>query len=127
MLVYDRPCPVFHPDEPKDLEKLVTQREELRKAVFEQAYIKHHSKYVSFWSEVAALESAVEAGIAKAAVTGPAASAYNKQFKPQRVPVTCFHVISTHSPHRASRIDKRPVAVIDIGATSIRMADRGNR
>ena len=62
MLVYDRPCPVFHPDDPKDLEKLVAQREELRRAVFDPAYVKHHSKYVSFWSEVAAQESALAAG-----------------------------------------------------------------
>lgn len=62
MLVYDRPCPVFQPNEPKDLEKLVKQREELRRAVFDPAYVKHYSKYVSFWSEVAAQEAAV-AGI----------------------------------------------------------------
>ena len=62
MLVYDRPCPVFHPDDPKDMEKLVEQREELRQAVFDPAYVKHHNKYVSFWSELAAQEAAV-AGI----------------------------------------------------------------
>jgi ABC-type nitrate/sulfonate/bicarbonate transport system ATPase subunit len=62
MVVYDRPCPVFQPDDPKDLEKLVEQREQLRRAVFDPAYIKHHSKYVSFWSEVAVQEAAV-AGI----------------------------------------------------------------
>ena len=59
MVVYDRPCPVFHPDEPKDLEKLVAQREELRRAVFDPAYVKHHSKYVSFWTELAAQEASV--------------------------------------------------------------------
>jgi NitT/TauT family transport system ATP-binding protein len=53
MIVYDRPCPVFHPDDPKDFSKLVTQREELRKAVFDENYIKEHSKYVSFWEELA--------------------------------------------------------------------------
>lgn len=52
-IVYDRPSPVFLPDEPKDLERLVAQREELRKAVFDPAYVKHHSKYVSFWHELA--------------------------------------------------------------------------
>jgi NitT/TauT family transport system ATP-binding protein len=62
MVVYDRPCPVFQPDVPKDLEKLVAQREELRRAVFDPANVKHHSKYVSFWSEVAAQEASV-AGI----------------------------------------------------------------
>jgi len=62
MVVYDRPCPVFQPDDPKDVEKLVEQREQLRRAVFDPAYVKHHSKYVSFWSELAAQEAAV-AGI----------------------------------------------------------------
>ncbi|MEZ6133516.1 MAG: ATP-binding cassette domain-containing protein [Pirellulaceae bacterium] len=56
MVVYDRPCPVFHPDDPKDLAKFVEQREELRRAVFDPAYIKHHSKYVSFWNELEAAE-----------------------------------------------------------------------
>lgn len=62
MLVYDRPCPVFQPNDPRDLEKLVEQREELRRAVFDPAYVKHYSKYVSFWREVAEQEAAV-AGI----------------------------------------------------------------
>ena len=52
MVVYDRPCPVYHPDDPKDLADFVEQREELRKAVFDPEYIKHHSKYVSFWNEL---------------------------------------------------------------------------
>lgn len=52
MVVYDRPCPVFHPDDPKDLEAFVEQREELRKAVFDPKYVKHHSKYVSLWNEL---------------------------------------------------------------------------
>jgi NitT/TauT family transport system ATP-binding protein len=51
-VVYDRPCPIFHPDAPKDLSRLVEQREELRAAVFDETNIKHHSKYVSFWDEL---------------------------------------------------------------------------
>ncbi len=57
MVVYDRPCPVFHPDDPKDLAAFVEQREELRKAVFDPSYVKHHSKYVSFWKELEARTS----------------------------------------------------------------------
>lgn len=53
MIVYDRPCPVFSPDDPRDFSKLVEQREELRKAVFDESYIKDHNKYVSFWNELA--------------------------------------------------------------------------
>ncbi len=61
MVVYDRPCPVFHPDDPKDLSKLIEQREELRSAVFDPDYVKHHSKYVSFWDELASDALAVAA------------------------------------------------------------------
>lgn len=61
-IVYDRPCPIFHPDDPKDFVKFVEQREELRRAVFDQNYIKEHSKYVSFWKELSRdLEAAEEA------------------------------------------------------------------
>lgn len=63
MVVYDRPCPVFHPDDPKDHAAFVEQREELRRAVFDPDYIKHHSKYVSFWEELEAAEQ--ESGIMK--------------------------------------------------------------
>ncbi len=35
-IVYDRPCPIFHPDDPKDFEKFVEQREELRKRFLTQ-------------------------------------------------------------------------------------------
>ncbi len=52
-IVYDKPCPVFLPDEPKDVERLVEQREELRRAVFDSNYIKHRDKYISFWNELA--------------------------------------------------------------------------
>ncbi len=45
--------PVFRPDEPKDLERLVEQREELRRAVFDPSYVKRREKYVSFWNELA--------------------------------------------------------------------------
>lgn len=60
-IVYDRPCPVFLPDQPKDLEQLVEQREELRRAVFDSRYIKHHTKYVSFWEELAKDKAATDA------------------------------------------------------------------
>ncbi len=48
-IVYDRPCPVFHPDDARDFSKFVEQREELRKAVFDESYIKDRNKYVTFW------------------------------------------------------------------------------
>ncbi len=61
MVVYDRPCPILKPDASKDLSRLVEQREELRSAVFDPSNIKHHSKYVSFWDELAQDAQAAEA------------------------------------------------------------------
>ena len=58
-IVYDRPCPVFHPDDPRDFSKFVEQREELRKAVFDENYIKDRNKYVTFWRELGTLAQAV--------------------------------------------------------------------
>jgi NitT/TauT family transport system ATP-binding protein len=52
-IVYDRPSPIFHPDDPRDFSLFVEQREELRRAVFDPEYIKHRSKYVTFWNELA--------------------------------------------------------------------------
>jgi NitT/TauT family transport system ATP-binding protein len=57
-VVYDRPCPIFQPDDPRDYSKFIEQREELRSAVFDPEYIKHHTKYVSFWNELAAQSAA---------------------------------------------------------------------
>ncbi|MFN6130316.1 MAG: ABC transporter ATP-binding protein [Planctomycetota bacterium] len=51
-IVYDRPCPIFHPDDPRDFSKFIAQREELRRAVFDEQYIKHRDKYVTFWNEL---------------------------------------------------------------------------
>lgn len=53
-VVYDRPCPIFKPEDPRDFSRLLEQKEELRNAVFDPDYIKHHSEYVSFWDEIAA-------------------------------------------------------------------------
>jgi len=54
-IVYDRPCPIFKPDDPRDFSKFLAQREELRRAVFDETYIKHRDKYVTFWNELSAL------------------------------------------------------------------------
>ena len=54
-IVYDKPCPVFHPDEPKDYSKFFEQREELRRAVFDDEYIKDRNKYVTFWNDLSRL------------------------------------------------------------------------
>lgn len=54
-IVYDKPCPVFHPDDPRDYSKFVDQREELRRAVFDDEYIKDRNKYVTFWNDLSRL------------------------------------------------------------------------
>jgi len=58
-IVYDRPCPVFRPDDPRDFSSFVEQREELRKAVFEESYIKDRDEYVTFWKELGTLANSV--------------------------------------------------------------------
>jgi NitT/TauT family transport system ATP-binding protein len=54
-IVYDKPCPVFHPDDPRDYSRFIDQREELRRAVFDEEYIKDRNKYVTFWNDLSRL------------------------------------------------------------------------
>lgn len=54
-IVYDRPSPIFHPDDPRDFSRFIDQREELRKAVFDPEYIKDRNKYVTFWNDLATM------------------------------------------------------------------------
>ncbi len=60
-IVYDRPCPVFSPEDPRDFSKFIEQRDELRKAVFDDKYIKDRDKYVTFWKELSSLANNVAA------------------------------------------------------------------
>ena len=60
-IVYDRPCPVFSPDDPRDFSKFVEQREELRRAVFDESDIKDRNKNVTFWKELGTLANSVAA------------------------------------------------------------------
>lgn len=50
-IVYDRPAPIFAPDQPKDIGAFVEQKEELIQAVFSPTYQKDHLKYVTFWKD----------------------------------------------------------------------------
>lgn len=50
-IVYDRPAPVFLPDEPKDVSRFLTQKEELIGAVFSEQRTLDHRQYVTFWEE----------------------------------------------------------------------------
>jgi len=54
-VVYDRPCPVFSPEDPRDFSRFIEQRDELRQAVFDDEYIKDRDKYVTFWKELSSL------------------------------------------------------------------------
>lgn len=56
-IVYDRPSPIFHPEDPRDFSKFIEQREELRRAVFDPEYIKDRNKYVTFWNDLATLSN----------------------------------------------------------------------
>ena len=60
-IVYDRPCPVFHPDDARDFDRFVQQREELRKAVFDDAENKQHEQFVTFWTELQKTHAEAEA------------------------------------------------------------------
>ena len=50
-IVYDRPAPVFAPDEPKDVLRFAAQREELIEAVFSEAHLQDHREFVTFWKD----------------------------------------------------------------------------
>ncbi|GAB5404184.1 MAG: ABC transporter ATP-binding protein [Aureliella sp.] len=53
-IVYDKPAPIFRPNEPKDVSTFNEQKEVLLQAVFSEDTIQHHSEFISFWSEVSA-------------------------------------------------------------------------
>lgn len=50
-IVYDKPAPIYQPNEPKDVSDFIEQKEELLKAVFSPNDIKHHAEFVSFWDD----------------------------------------------------------------------------
>jgi NitT/TauT family transport system ATP-binding protein len=60
-IVYDRPSPIFHPEDPRDYSLFIDQREELRRAVFDPEYIKDRNKYVTFWNDLATLANEMTA------------------------------------------------------------------
>ncbi len=50
-IVYDRPAPIFKPDEPKDISRFVEQKEELISCVFSPSFKKDHRQFITFWEE----------------------------------------------------------------------------
>lgn len=56
-IVYDKATPVLLPDDSKDHELLVEQREEIRHAVFDPEIVRaRDDQYVSFWRDIKELE-----------------------------------------------------------------------
>ncbi|MEN1681919.1 MAG: ABC transporter ATP-binding protein [Planctomycetota bacterium] len=60
-IVYDKPAPVFRPEDQRDVSRFVEQKEELIGAVFSPSDQQDHREYVTFWADKAAAAS-VEAG-----------------------------------------------------------------
>jgi NitT/TauT family transport system ATP-binding protein len=52
-IVYDKPAPIYRPNDEKDLSRFQQQKELLLESVFSEDSIQHHSEFVSFWNEVA--------------------------------------------------------------------------
>jgi len=50
-IVYDKPAPVFDPTAAKDYQFFTDQKEELRRAVFDDQHLQHHSEFVSYWTD----------------------------------------------------------------------------
>ncbi len=57
-IVYDRPAPIFHPDDSRDFTAFRQQKEDLRKQVFDPATLQHHSEFVTLWKEVQSQQAA---------------------------------------------------------------------
>lgn len=50
-IVYDKPSPIFHPNDAKEFSIFEKQKEELRKAVFDTKSRLNREEYVTFWKE----------------------------------------------------------------------------
>ena len=50
-IVYDKPAPVFHPQDERDFLMFTEQKEELRQMVFDPETKQHHADYISFWKD----------------------------------------------------------------------------
>jgi NitT/TauT family transport system ATP-binding protein len=57
-IVYDRPAPIFHPTDEKDIAKFLEQKETLIQTVFSEDTVQDHSQFVTFWDELESQKSA---------------------------------------------------------------------
>jgi NitT/TauT family transport system ATP-binding protein len=55
-VVYDKAAPLFKPQDPRDLDAFLAQKEEILQAVFDETSVRHYSEYVSFWKDYEALK-----------------------------------------------------------------------
>jgi len=51
-VIYDKPAPVYRPDEFKDAEVFAGMREEIRKVVFEEGHLQDRRLHCTFWDEI---------------------------------------------------------------------------
>jgi len=68
-VVYDRPAPIFRPNDLRDFELFVNQKEEIREVVFDPESQRHHSEFVAFWPQRPALAEQAQSLIQRA-ITG---------------------------------------------------------
>ncbi|MBI5387959.1 MAG: ATP-binding cassette domain-containing protein [Verrucomicrobia bacterium] len=50
-VVYDKPCPVFEPQDAKDYQTFAVQREEVRRAAFDSKVLMDRNEFVTYWKE----------------------------------------------------------------------------
>ena len=50
-IVYDKPVPVFHPDDERDFSEFTAIKQTLREFVFDPETRQHHAELVSFWDD----------------------------------------------------------------------------
>lgn len=50
-IIYDRPAPIFSSGDLRDFSQFDEQKDEIRKAVFDDEFNQHHEEYVTFWKE----------------------------------------------------------------------------
>jgi NitT/TauT family transport system ATP-binding protein len=50
-IVYDKTAPIFRPGDPRNFEHFETQKNELRRSVFNPDNVRHHADLVTYWQE----------------------------------------------------------------------------
>ncbi len=53
-VVYDKPCPIFEPQDAKDYQTFARQRSEVRRAAFDPQVVMDRNEYVTYWNDTQA-------------------------------------------------------------------------